>query len=69
VADAAIVSWDHKYYYNCWRPVTGIQHADADGNPQTAADPGWQPLLATPPFPTYTSGHTTTTASGSSPAA
>jgi membrane-associated phospholipid phosphatase len=63
VADAAIVSWDNKYSYNCWRPVTGIQHADVDGNPSTAADPGWLPLIATPPFPAYTSGHSTFSAS------
>ena len=58
-ADAAIVSWDHKYAYAHWRPVTGIQHADQDGNPNTAADPAWLPLIATPPFPAYTSGHST----------
>jgi hypothetical protein len=58
-ADAAIVSWDHKYNYNNWRPVTGIQHADTDGNPATTADPAWTPLIATPPFPAYTSGHST----------
>lgn len=58
-ADAAIVSWDHKYHYNNWRPVTGIQHADTDGNPATAADPAWLPLIATPPFPAYSSGHST----------
>jgi membrane-associated phospholipid phosphatase len=63
VADAAIVAWDTKYYYNDWRPVTGIQHADTDGNPQTAADPTWEPLIATPPFPSYTSGHSTFSAS------
>ncbi len=59
VADAAIVSWDFKYYFNNWRPVTGIQHADTDGNPDTIADPSWQSLIATPPFPSYTSGHST----------
>ena len=59
VADAAIVSWDHKYYFSNWRPVTGIQHADTDGNPDTHADPGWESLIATPPFPSYTSGHST----------
>lgn len=58
-ADAAIVSWDHKYYYSNWRPVTGIQHADTDGNPATTADAAWLPLIATPPFPSYTSGHST----------
>jgi PAP2 superfamily protein len=65
VADAAIISWDHKYYYNNWRPVTGIQHADTDGNPRTAADPAWTPLIATPPFPAYTSGHSTFSGSSS----
>jgi hypothetical protein len=65
VADAAIVSWDHKYYFNNWRPVTGIQHADQDGNPDTAADAAWTPLIATPPFPSYTSGHSTFSGSSS----
>ncbi len=58
-ADAAVVSWDQKYYYGHWRPITGIQHADADGNPATVADPSWTPLITTPPFPSYTSGHST----------
>jgi hypothetical protein len=58
-ADAAIVSWDNKYATNFWRPVTAIQLADQDGNAATEADPHWTPLIATPPFPTYTSGHST----------
>lgn len=59
MADAAVVAWDHKYTYNFWRPVTAIQNAGNDGNSQTVADPGWLPLIATPPFPAYTSGHST----------
>ncbi len=39
LADAAIVSWDCKYVYNYWRPITAIQEADTDGNPETTADP------------------------------
>ncbi len=62
-ADAAIVSWDHKYYYSHWRPVTGIRMAGTDSNPDTAADTGWTSFLATPPFPAYTSGHSTFSAS------
>lgn len=58
-ADAAIVSWDAKYAYNYWRPVTAIRAGDTDGNDATAADPNWTPLIVTPPFPTYTSGHST----------
>jgi membrane-associated phospholipid phosphatase len=59
MADAAIVSWDCKYVNNYWRPITAIQLADTDGNPGTIADPAWAPLLPTPPFPEYTSGHST----------
>lgn len=59
MADAAMVSWKAKYEYNYWRPVTAIREADTDGNPLTVADPGWTPLLVTPPFPEYTSGHST----------
>lgn len=59
LADAAIASWDCKYVYNYWRPITAIQLADTDGNPATLPDPAWTPLLATPPFPEYTSGHST----------
>ena len=59
LADAAIVSWDCKYKYNFWRPITAIQEADTDGNAETSADPAWMPLLETPPFPEYTSGHST----------
>jgi len=65
VADAAIVSWDHKYSFDNWRPVTGIQNADTDGNPATTADKTWLPLIATPPFPSYSSGHSTFSGSAS----
>ena len=57
LADAAIMSWDAKYDTNFWRPVTGIRAAETDGNPDTAADADWTPLIVTPPFPSYTSGH------------
>jgi Domain of unknown function (DUF4114)/PAP2 superfamily len=59
LADAAIACWDAKYTYNAWRPVTAIRQADLDGNSATAADATWQSLIATPPFPEYTSGHST----------
>lgn len=57
-ADANIASWQHKYTYKFWRPITAIRAADTDGNPDTAPDPTWEPLLITPPFPEYTAGHT-----------
>jgi hypothetical protein len=59
LADAAIACWDCKYLYNLWRPITAIQEADSAGNPGVAQNPAWQPLLFTPPFPEYTSGHST----------
>lgn len=59
LADAAISCWDNKYAYNHVRPITAIRNAADDGNPDTEADPAWEPLITTPPFPTYTSGHGT----------
>lgn len=58
-ADAGIACWDAKYAYSLWRPITAIREAETDGNPETTADPAWLPLLPTPPFPEYTSGHST----------
>jgi hypothetical protein len=59
LADAGISAWDAKYVYNFWRPIDAIRSGDMDGNNQTATDATWTPLLKTPPFPTYTSGHST----------
>ncbi|MDQ6481651.1 vanadium-dependent haloperoxidase [Dyadobacter sp. LHD-138] len=46
--DAFISCWDEKYRSNRIRPETVINRY---------IDPAWQPLLQTPPFPEYTSGH------------
>jgi RHS repeat-associated protein len=59
LADAGIAAWDAKYTFDAWRPITAIRQADKDGNPLTSADPNWVPLLNTPPFPEYVSGHST----------
>src|SRR5262249_26443519 len=61
-ADAQIACWDAKYTYKLWRPVTAIRAADPDGNPATAPDATWTPLLVTPNFPSYTSAHSTLSA-------
>src|SRR5262249_10692473 len=59
-ADALIASWDAKYAYNFWRPVTAIRFpGDSTLNPATVADPTWTPLIVTPNFPSYTSAHST----------
>ncbi|HUN82474.1 MAG TPA: vanadium-dependent haloperoxidase [Phycisphaerae bacterium] len=54
MADAAVSIWDAKYYYNLWRPVTGIRESDpgtgptgdGDGNPDTIGDPNFTPMGA-----------------------
>jgi membrane-associated phospholipid phosphatase len=48
VTDAFIACWNFKYATNLQRPVTYIAER---------IDATWLPYLATPPFPTYTSGH------------
>jgi hypothetical protein len=50
VADAFISCWHTKYTYNLLRPETYITRL---------IDPAWLPLLITPGFPAYTSGHAT----------
>ena len=57
LADTAIAIWDAKNHFDTWRPVTAIAHADTDNNPDTTAQPGWKPLLTTPAFQEYPSGH------------
>ena len=56
VADALITSWNNKNYYVYWRPITAIREGNNDGNPWTAGDPNWSPLITTPNYPDYTSG-------------
>jgi hypothetical protein len=58
MADGFIAGFEAKYRFRFWRPMTAIHHAAADGNPRTAPDPSWQPLLPTPPVPDYPSTHT-----------
>jgi hypothetical protein len=60
-ADALTACFSEKKHGNFWRPVTAIPLGDTDGNPATTADPGWTPLVVTPPFPDHTSGHTCST--------
>jgi hypothetical protein len=64
LADAAISSWDTKYHYDLWRPITAIRDAEFDENSLTVDDDSWTPLLVTPPFPEYTSGHSTFSGAG-----
>src|SRR6266480_2317983 len=76
-ADAMMSMHHAKYHYLFWRPVTAINGSlDAtavtndgfgpvpgydDGNPATAEQAGWRPLLSTPNHPEYPSAHSTLT--------
>src|SRR5437763_2068800 len=65
LADTAIAFFDAKYTYNFWRPVTAIQLADTDGNPQTEANPTWLPLPTnTAPDPSYPGAHSAISKAG-----
>jgi hypothetical protein len=55
--DAGIACYDSKFFYQFWRPITAIQNADKDNNPDTTADPTWQALLGVPGHPEYPSQH------------
>jgi hypothetical protein len=64
LADSGIAVWESKYYYQFWRPITGIREARSPG---LVADRTFSPMGApvsnlngpnfTPPFPSYPSGH------------
>jgi len=57
LADGYVGSFEAKAHYNFWRPVTAIHEGATDGNPATAGDPTWVPLVPTPPIPDYDSAH------------
>ena len=57
LADGYIVGFNIKYHYSFWRPVTAIRAAEIDGNPETIADPSWQPYLITLFSPDFASTH------------
>ena len=62
VATAAIETFRLKFEIGFWRPVQAINDLRDDGNPATAAQPGWAPLVPNPFYSDYTSGHASATA-------
>ena len=56
IADAFIACWEAKYAYQTIRPITYIAEN---------IDDKWNPLLQTPPFPEYPSGHSSISAAAS----
>lgn len=66
LADAAITAWFGKYSETQPRPDDvisgdnqGTPIAEIDGFDETLVDTEWQPLLLSPPFPDFLSGHST----------
>jgi hypothetical protein len=71
--DASISSWKAKYTFDTWRPTSAIRHLYATKQVTTWLGPyqgyglragsQWRPYqdpkVVTPPFPEYTSGHST----------
>ena len=54
LSDAFIACWATKYETNLLRPITYIR--------RVLDLPQWEPLLITPPFPEFPSGHSTQSA-------
>ena len=73
LTDAGVVSWDSKFDFEQLRPEQtinadprnqippqpGFGYDNIDGNEISKQDPDWDPLIGTPAFPDYTSGHAT----------
>jgi hypothetical protein len=59
ICDASIATYETKYYYDTWRPLTAIWGGGVDGNRKTEPDGSWLPLITTPAFPSYPSAHAT----------
>jgi hypothetical protein len=62
ISDVSYAVFDAKYAYDFWRPITAIRNGDEDGNHATERDPGWTPLVDTPPHQEYPCAHCATAA-------
>ena len=60
LSDAGVAVMETKYHYNFWRPETAIPAGGADGSGRTEPDASFVPFIGTPCFPSYPSGHAST---------
>ncbi len=65
MADAGITIWETKFHSRTWRPEPAIREVTKEINPHATAHPDFIPLMASPAFPSYISGHSTFSAAGS----
>lgn len=72
--DASVAAWGRKRHFDSIRPVSLVRSTYAGRNlrawggphqgTQTIDGSQWRPYISTPPFPEYTSGHSTFSAAG-----
>jgi membrane-associated phospholipid phosphatase len=44
MGDSGIAAWDSKWFYNYWRPNTGVVRGGEAGDPTIQNIPGWRPF-------------------------
>src|SRR5258708_10437527 len=65
LSSKSIALFEAKYNYQFWRPVTAIELAGDDGNPNTNPNVCWLPLpTQTAPDPSYPGAHSTISFAG-----
>ena len=60
MCDCSIAVWNNKFFYDVLRPETALKIRANDfqnPDPRVKLRPQWQTVITTPPFPAYTSGH------------
>ena len=65
--DASICAWDNKYHHDIIRPESSIRqraHQFNNSDERVVKQSNWSSYIPTPPFPSYTSGHSTFGAAG-----
>ena len=64
--DSYIASFEEKFHFDFWRPISAIRAGDSDGVEETVGDVDWRPLSTTPldnpvpptpPNPQFPSSH------------
>jgi len=60
LSDAGVAVMDTKYHYNFWRPETAIVAGGRDDNEKTEPAASYVPFIVAPCFPSYPSGHAST---------
>ena len=55
--DSLVLTFDSKYTYSFWRPITAIRHTNMDGTYSETELNTWMPAVMMPSFPEYVTGH------------